>query len=61
MLIPENGYSVGSRVRVQLHSGDIILAEVKTIADEPSGRRVVVVFGGGIISISPDQITDILS
>jgi hypothetical protein len=61
-VVPGNAeYKIGSRVRVQLHSGDIILAGVKAIEDQPSGRKVEIVFWGMTTSITPEQITQILS
>jgi hypothetical protein len=54
-------YKIGSRVRVELHSGEIIFAEVKGIEDEPSGRKVEIVFWGITTSITPEQITQVLS
>jgi hypothetical protein len=61
-LVPGNAeYTVGSRVQVQLHSGEIIFAEVKGIEDQPSGRKVEIVFWGITTSITPEQITQVLS
>jgi hypothetical protein len=53
-------YSVGSRLRVKLYSGEKIEAEVTAIMDQSSGRKVQIRFGGVTILVSPEQIIEVL-
>jgi hypothetical protein len=53
-------YSVGSRIRVKLYSGEEVEAEVTAIMDQSSGRKVQIRFGGVTILISPEQIIEVL-
>jgi hypothetical protein len=53
-------YSVGSRIRVKLYSGEEVEAEVTAIMDQSSGRKVQIRFGGVTILVSPEQIIEVL-
>jgi hypothetical protein len=53
-------YSVGSRIRVKLYSGEEVEAQVTAIMDQSSGRKVQIRFGGVTILISPEQIIEVL-
>jgi hypothetical protein len=53
-------YSVGSRIRVKLYSGERVEAEVTAIMDQSSGRKVQIRFGGVTILVSPEQIIEVL-
>jgi hypothetical protein len=42
---PEQGYAVGDRVKVNLHTGRIVDATVKAIIERTDGKRLQVDFG----------------
>jgi hypothetical protein len=51
-------YSVGSRVR--LYSGKFVEAEIAAITNQPTGRKLQIVYGSATASINPAQITEVL-
>jgi hypothetical protein len=53
-------YSVGSRIRVKLYSGEEVEAVVTAIMDQSSGKKVQICFGGVTILVSPEQIIEVL-
>jgi hypothetical protein len=48
-------YSVASRIRVRLHSGKFIEAEITAITDQSTGRKLQIVYGNVTASINPAQ------
>jgi hypothetical protein len=54
-------YSVGSRIRVRLYSGNIVEAEITAITNQSTGRKLQIVYGNVIASINPVQITEVLA
>jgi hypothetical protein len=54
-------YSVGSRVRVRLYSGDVVEAEITAVTNQAAGRKVQIVYGSVTASINPAQITEVLA
>jgi hypothetical protein len=53
-------YSVGSRVKVRLYSGQTVEAEITAITNQSAGRKVQIVYGNVTAAIDPVQITEIL-
>jgi hypothetical protein len=53
-------YSVGSRVKVRLHNGEVVEAEITAIIDVPSGRQVHIAFARATAAIDPAQIIKVL-
>jgi hypothetical protein len=54
-------YSVGSRIRVRLYSGKIVEAEIVSITNQSTGRKIQIVYGSLTASINPEQIIEVLS
>jgi hypothetical protein len=46
-------YSVGSRVRVRLYSGKVVEAQITAITNQPTGRKLQIVYGNVTASINP--------
>ena len=53
-------YSVGSRVKVRLYSGQVVEAEITAIVEQSSGPKVRIRFDGVTILVSPEQIVEVL-
>jgi negative regulator of replication initiation len=53
-------YSVGSRVRVKLHSGKIVEAEITAITNQSAGRKIQILYGSMMATINPEQIIEVL-
>jgi hypothetical protein len=53
-------YSVGSRIRVKLYSGQIVEAEITAIVNQSAGRKIRIFYESKIALINPEQITEIL-
>jgi hypothetical protein len=53
-------YSIGSRIRVRLHSGKEVDAEITAITNQSTGRKLQIVYGNVTASINPAQITEVL-
>jgi hypothetical protein len=54
-------YSVGSRIRVRLSNGKVVEAEIMAITNQSTGRKLQVVYGNATASVTPAQITEVLS
>jgi hypothetical protein len=57
--VAAKAYEIGSLVRAELRTGDIIVAEVVAIDPNPANPKIYVSFAGKCISLSPEQITSI--
>jgi hypothetical protein len=47
---------IGSLVRVQLYSGDIVTAQVVAVIERPSEQKVQVSFGSLSALVDPEQV-----
>jgi len=52
-------YNVGSLVRVRLHSGHIVDANITAIKSHSAGRKIHIVYGNVTAVINPPQIIEI--
>jgi hypothetical protein len=53
-------YSVGSRVRVKLYSGQIVEAEITAIVNQSAGRKIRIFYDSKSVIINPEQIIEVL-
>ena len=58
---PDMDYSVGSRIRVKLYSGQIVEAEITAIVNQSAGRKIRILYDSKSVVINPEQIIEILS
>jgi hypothetical protein len=48
-------YSVGSRIRVKLYSGQIVEAEIAAIVNQSAGRKIRIFYDSRIALVNPDR------
>jgi hypothetical protein len=53
-------YSVGSRVRVRLYSGRVVIANIASIHVYAAGPKIHIVYGDVIAVVNSDQIIEVL-
>jgi hypothetical protein len=46
-------YSVGSRIRVRPYGGKVVEAEIISITNQPTGRKLPIVYSSMTASINP--------
>ena len=53
-------YTQGSRVKVRLYTGQEVLARIVAIENLSAGGKVRIIYGDVIITVSPQQIIELV-